>query len=292
MTIPLKPGVHIQVYRGSSAFSQAKLEAFATRAKSLGVVGLMAHGFIGDLTPKRFDPWAALCAKRGLQASAAFGFGDAGDVATATRWGRFVADIALHPACVATGFDMEGAWEDKAADLTRAHAMLTAYRDRASAAWTFDQPWPMPLPRIHGSPIWWEIAKYFNARFPQFYWNNLRSKYGDDAYEIWRAKYEDAWVWFHANRKAQHPPRFATVQGYHWRDWTVVDALCRYAEGQPLVMWCEAFPDATVELGMRAWVALRDRGFVGPDAVRLFQESAGIRPDGRCGPLTRSALGL
>lgn len=292
----LANGVHIQVYRGSSAYSDVKLKEFAARAKSLGVVGLVAHGFQGEL-PRNFDSFANICERNCLQASAAWGLGDAGTVQNAERIGRTIGGVALHEKCEATLFDMEGAWEDEQADLPRAHALFKAFREVAGAAFAGDQPWSMPIPRHHAMPIWWEIAKYLNARFPQFYWNNLRKSFGDDAYAIFRAKYEDAWKWFHANRPGPHPPRFVTVQGYHWRDWTLVDALCRYAVDAPLVMWCEAFPTENTEQGMRAWVALRDRGFTGPRAVEQFQRSpagvaAGLVVDNKCESKTRTALGL
>lgn len=292
MTIPLKPGMHIQVYRGSAAFSQAKLEAFAELAPRLGVVGLIAHGFVGELTPKRYGKWAELCAKHGLQSSAVFGLGEVGG--NAKMVGRRIAAVAKMPEAAATGFNMEGAWEDERNDLDEAHAMFGEYRSIVPDAWTFDQPWPMPLPRIHGMPIWWEIARYLNARFPQFYWNNLRRTLGDRAYQVMRPRYETAWEWFHTNRKAPHPPRFVTVQGYYWVLWTLVDALLRYATTTPLVMWSDAFPTEDTMLGMRAVVALRDRGFHGPGAVAAFQRAhgQGLTVDDKCGPNTLAALGF
>ena len=241
----LKPGIHSQLYRAASGYATNK-PGWLKVAPEHGVVGVVEHGFVDDLTPRRYGAYKEEHVKAGLQSGCAFGFGDLRDVEHAKVMARKVADVArLADYCVVDG---EGLWEDDALDVAKVSAFYEEFRARAPDVYLIDQPPARPIPGKHGSPLWILTAKWVDARGPMWYSNNLRFRgvragvmgLGDDAYErIW-PDYEHDWNTIVPRRSAALgvvPDKLVpTIQAYHWVFDTLVDALLRY---DTLIMWQE-----------------------------------------------------
>jgi hypothetical protein len=291
---PLKAGVHVQIYRDAlhgadRAAKLARLDAALADFAAAGVAGVAFHGFVGDLTPAKFGELAALAARHGLQASAAFGLGD-GNSHRPEQAGVWMASVAKRPDCAALILDAEGAWENEPGDRPAATAMGASFRASAPDAYVITQPWPVPT--LHSKFPEREFAAWVDADARQAYVNDWTRQYG-------KARYARCMAWFAASQAQLARqlgdlarPQLITLQGYGWADILpdLVDGLLTHPI---VVMWSEPFPDAATMRALAAVKALKTAGCTGPDAVRQFQARHGapLAVDGRCGEKTMAALG-
>lgn len=290
----LKPGIHTQLYRGVTGFSRG-LDAWLNDAHAHGVVGQIFHGFVGEMTAEVYKRFQDRAQAAGYQCGAAFGLGDVG---------THGADVGRKLAVVGkiAGYlvlDMEGAWEDDALDVQKATEMLDALRQAAPDILLLDQPPSRPIAHHHGSILWKLMAKWTDARCPQWYWNNLRFQgvkdgvhgLGDDAMERLRPDLENDWnviVPRDTPKGITPDPVVPTVQAYHWTPSTLVDYLLAYPT---TLMWCEnhncgnaadkssgPYPTPVTRREMRVAHELHKQGFEGASAVARFRAARGLPP--------------
>lgn len=299
----LLKGIHTQHYRAASGYA-AHRKSWLRDGLALGVVGIVEHG---GVTPDSYRRLRDESQAAGYQSGVAVGPGDFGTEANAAAYARVVAAIAKHADYLVV--DLEGKHEDDAQDPAKVSAFYRELRERLGPdAIIIDQPPARPIPRHHGSPVWRLVAQWTTLRAPMLYLNNLRTDLGREAYSRIMPDYLRDWnEWVPANtpQGITADPWIPTWQGYHWVDWTLVDALLRFPT---CLMWCEnhqctidrersqgPYPTEQTRAGMRIVRRLAELGFTGPDAVKQFQASphgvaAGLKVDGRCGPKTRTAI--
>lgn len=296
-------GIYTQLYRGASGFSEG-LDAWLSTARTLGVTGMIMHGFLHELDAEKYKRLHDRTKDAGYECGVSFGLGDVG--ARAKSAGKWMADVAKHADfCV---LDMEGKWEDDAEDPQKAREMCEEFRSHCPDTVLIDQPPSRPIPHHHSSILWRSMCEFTDFRAPQWYWNNLRGPVGEkpgnlgpNAYERIRPDFEADWnVWVIANtpKPLVPDPLIPTVQGYHWQDWTLVDWLHR----QPTtIMWCEnhrcdtektrgPFPTQQTQDGMQDALMLREMGLDSRKAIADWQKAHGLSPDGRFGKLTKEAM--
>lgn len=291
-TKTLPKGIYIQIYRGvipgRSPNEQTKnltdkLDLF----KSIGVTGIIMHGFTAELNVNKFGPLAKLCKDRDLICLAAYGLDSADPLGKAQR----MAPVANHPDCQALVLDMEGAWEDEASDKQAAVVMGQELKKLSPDSLIIDQPWPVPT--LHGSFPWEETAAYVDIRAAQWYCNDFISSFGDDRYKRCWKWFSDSWkvLDFRLGKKGLVKPEIKTVQGYKW---ILKDLINCLTTEETIFVWCEPYPDAVFMQGLVAVNKLKQLGFTGPDAVKNFQLSTNgkLIADNICGPLTIKELGL
>lgn len=290
MTKPSLPsGRYIQIYRdkipgNDRSAKLLSLESQLDRYKTLGITGILWHGFTKELTPSVFKPLAKLCSDRGLLALAAFGL----DSENPEGKGKRIALVANMPECFATVFDMEGDWENEKTDKENALAMGNVFRANAPLALAIDQPWPVPT--LHWSLFpWEESAMFVDLRAPQFYVNNYQKLYGGSRYEKCWAWYISAWKKLNERLSKSNlvKPMFPTIQGYGW---ILSDLIHCLTNNPTLFIWSEPYPDEVFMNGLEIEQKLKAIGFTGPDAVKNYQSSVGLKADNVCGPLTIKQL--
>lgn len=300
-------GCHWQPYLGAGGFREAEFPAALDRWAALGGVGVVLHG----PTLAQTERLGVLVAARGLQLSVAHGLGQRDSLnpeAAALRMARF----ARTEGVVATVVDAETAWRNDATDKQAAATLGTAFRALAPDALVVGQF--VAVLQNHGAGARafgrTEFLAWVDAMAPMLYANYSYAKDPESGryvatkpehggrYDPLRAKIFPAWRAKQRSLGAdlgvpQTWQSWQTLQGYGWPGITadLVDVLLRAVDGVTLV-WAEPLWDASFEAGMRVVHALAAAGHVGPEAVRSFQQGAGLTADGICGPKTRAALGL
>jgi hypothetical protein len=302
MTKPVLPkGIYPQIYRGKIPGNTQKekvdnlckqLDLF----KALGMPGVLMHGFTTELTVDKFKELEKYCTDRGLLCIPAFGLNSD----TPAEKGKRMGAVAAASKANMLVLDMEGAWEDEAADKANAKIMGNEIRKLAPNALIIDQPWP--IPDVHWSMFpWEETADYVDIRAPQVYVNNFRSQWGKDAYEKFWAWHEKSWAKLEdrlVKAGKPKPVKIPSIQGYFWM---INDLIKCLTANDTVIMWCEPFPtngssdpdDNTIR-GIKAVNKLKTLGFSGPNAVANFQRSTQgkLTVDNDCGPKTLAALGV
>lgn len=301
MSKPILPkGLYVQIYREKipgNTFKK-KLDNLCKELdlySSIGVVGILAHGFPSELDINKFKEFEQLCDDRGLICIPAFGLNSDNPELKGQKIGA-VAAVAKSRILV---LDAEGAWEDEKEDKKNAVILGKEIRKLAPDVLICDQPWP--IPDVHWSMFpWEEFADYIDISAPQVYVNNWRSKWGKDAYEKFWEWHLRSWSKLETRLiKAGKgkPITIPTIQGYAWMIEDLIDCLCKH---DTMFIWSEPFlsngskdkTDNTVR-GIKAFNELKKRGFVGVDAVSLFQRSTNgkLTVDGVCGEKTLKELG-
>lgn len=293
----LPPGRYVQIYRGAvrgngKTEKRANIAQALDKLKTIGVKGIIWHGFSNELTPAVFLELAALATPRGLLSLASFGDGDSDP----EGFGRRVGAVGNLPECAAVVLDMEGIWENEPDDKTDAQKLGRALRSVAPDVLVFDQPWPVP--NLHSSFPWDETAAYVDIRAPQYYVNNWIGSKGKDRYTFCWDWFEKSWEKLNQRYagKGLVKPVIKTIQGYKWVFKDLVHCLC---SNPTLFIWSEPYPDDLFMAGLAVVQKLESLGFSGPTAVKQFQTKWNqehpldlIQPDNIIGPATMSKLGL
>jgi len=289
----LKKGLYIQIYRDKipGKTKQEKIKNLCEKLdlfKSLGITGIVWHGFVGDLDTKKFLELTKLCQDRGLLSLAAYGLGSL----NAKKSGIWMGQVASNPECFSLVIDAEGAWENQESDKQSAIDMGIEIRKLAPNVLIMDQSWW--LPTVHWSMFpWEEFNEYVDINAPQVYCNNYKKQHGKNAYEITFEKHKKAWEKLDERlvKKNLVKPRIKTIQGYYWDLNDLVNCLTTY---DTLIVWSEPYPDDNFIKGIQIKNKLESLGFSGPNAVKNFQLSTNgkLVADNICGPLTQKELGF
>jgi len=217
----------------------------------LGCKGIAWHGFSHELNIDAMRDLTDLCRERAVLSWAAYGMDDSDPELKANRIGSVLASDL----CDGVVLDAEGAWEDEASDVAKAHAFYTAFRtwrDRAKGKVVIDQPWPKPT--VHWSRFPWEdFSACVDAHAPQDYYNDWKSNYGVDRYRKLVPIFNAAWTKLQVRLAAEglKRPRWSTIQGYGWDDIQADLAAClNLSATMPLLVWSEPFPSDSF---MRVW---------------------------------------
>lgn len=310
--------VFVQVYRGAihGATPLDKRDALArhcARLKTLGVDGVVFHGFCEDLA-RNWDSLVPLAVNAGLTPLASWGL-DSKDI-TAERKGALVGDVLRRPTCAAGLLDAEGQWDTDSGpaddmDEAGALALCKAIRAKAPNAWVGDQPWyaidshgdvrrtakPVDQGGVFGGFPVDEFATVANwGRYRQMY------LYPETGYAYTAARMDREWATITPALRAAglERPLRVTIQAYRWRLNEQVHCLLDRGvrPDVPVVMWAEPMPDATSEQAIRAVKFLVASGYARPgidatEAVKAFQRTRStLTADGQWGPLTHAAAGL
>lgn len=298
-------GVYLQLYRGAIrggtlAAKRAQLARYVDTVATMVhggsvVAGVVMHGFCEDLASS-WPRLAALGTEREIPVLASWGL-DSRDL-TARRKGELVASVLREPSCAAGLLDAEGQWDSDlgaADDMDEAGALelSQAIIEGAPGACVGDQPWyaieshgdvrrtmkPMCAGSVfQGFPVDEFATVCTWGRFRQAYiYNKLGLSSG---YAKTFARMDHDWQSIApalASAGLSRPTR-VTLQAYGWKLHELVDAILLRGvlAREPLVFWCDPWPDA-VTLRALAFVDLLVReGFTagqvaGRDAVRAFQ---------------------
>lgn len=327
----LRWGVYLQIYRGGirGPTLQARRDRLArycdaiARMRQGGLVqGVVFHGFCEDLA----DSWsrlARLAGERSIPALASWGL-DAKDL-SAERKGDLVGQVLADPTCVAGFLDAEGQWDSDlgaADDMDEAGALALgrALRRRAPRAKVGDQPWyaieahgdlrrtvkPIELGGVfRGFPVDEFAVVCDLGRFRQGYIYNDRGAGYRSTYERMDREWGNITPALRA-AGLERPLRL-TIQAYRWKLHEMVHVLldrCVRPE-EPLVEWCDAWPDSIAMAALEFVAMLVSEGFasVGCDpreAVRAYQrafnrhapEHLQLAVDGWAGLDTVSSAGI
>lgn len=295
----LPEGYYIQVYLDSGAYSVPKAEKFMSKAKDLGVAGMLWHSTGEIHTPADYKVFSDRTAKYDLLSGVAYGLGLVKTTQQAQGIAQRIAAVAEHASLCA--WDMEN--DDQNVDVGL--AMLDEYNKHTGTI-TIDQPWAMPIPRHHGSPLWPKLGLRMDARCAQFYPNQpeLIKLYGKSRIRVMWPKYVAAWLWLNQHYPDCVKPVVPTIQGRGWSDipYEAVDVLLNH---NTLIIWCEAFPSDTMVFAMLVNQFLRQRGFwkpgvSGDDIVKAYQteynktapETKKLAVDGHAGLATGATMGI
>lgn len=301
-------GVHLQVYLRTAKFKEADFPGRLDRWKRLGGVGVVLH----CPSMKEAEELGTIVAAKGLQLSIAHGLGQ-WDSLHPESAGERMARFARLPHVVASVVDAETAWRNDPTDREAAAKLGTAFRALCPDALAVGQFVAVLQNRGEEAKRFGrvEFLRWVDAMAPMFYRNYAFKRDPEsgkfvtaspenggqfdpnraDIFPTWRAKQLSLAA--DLGLPAQPWQSWQTLQGYWWGGITaaLVDVLLRAVDGVSLV-WAEPWWDASFEAGMIVVRELAARGFVGPEAVSLFQRAAGLTADGIAGPKTRAALGL
>ena len=284
----LQKGIYIQIYRGAIHAKTHKdfidqIEAKLVLFKSLGVAGVLMHGFTSEMDTVKFKELADLTHKHGLLCLAAYGLDSSDPAGKGQRMGR----VAAMPECDALVLDMEGAWENEASDKVSAVLMGKEIKKLAPNALIIDQPWPVPTYHWSSFP-WEETAAYVDIRAPQYYAMDWLSTYGKDAYEKCFPWFDASWAKLDQRLAAKGlvKPEIKTIQGYKWFLDDLCDCIMKY---DTIFVWCEPWPDDTTIKAIQVVNKIKSLGFT---SIADYQKSVGLTPDGKVGPLTLQKLGF
>ena len=320
------PGFYLQIYRDAvpGATPTAKREQLARycdQAHALGLPGVVFHGFPGEMVGQ-WDGLATLAADHGLLALASWGLDGHDHIAAAK--GDLVGEVLARPTCAAGILDAEGQWDSHvsaADDMDEAGALALgrALRARAPHALVGDQPWyqitshagcrrtakPLEL----GGPICGFPVDEFAAiatwgRFRQAYL--YRSQGEACGYVPTFQRMDRSWLAIAAALRTAglERPLRVTLQAYRWLLREQVHALLdRGVRTQdPVILWCEPWPDETCLRAIRAVLWMQREGYAragvsAEDAVRAAQRALvgtgyPIDVDGDWGEETARAAGL
>lgn len=325
------PGIYLQIYRDAirGRTLQERRDTLARYCDTLaqmrtrGVVqGPVFHGFCEDLR----DAWprlADLAAARGLPALASWGL-DSRDL-SARQKGELVGQVLAAPSCAAGLLDAEGQWDSdlgSADDMDEGGArdLCDAITARAPGAWVGDQPWfaieahgdlrrtakePREGGVFAGFPVDEFAAVTTWGRFRQAYiYNDKGARY---APTFERMDREWGNITPALRNAGLERPLRVTLQAYGWKLHELVHALldrCIRPQ-EPLILWCDPWPDAITMTALRMVEVLVRDGFAGPgvdarSAVRAWQtaynrtapEAYQLSVDGWAGNDTTLAAGL
>lgn len=325
------PGIYLQIYRGAirGRTLQERRDTLArycdaiAEMRTRGVVrGPVFHGFCEDLR----DAWprlAELASARGLPALASWGL-DGRDL-SARQKGDLVGQVLAAPSCAAGLLDAEGQWDSDlgpADDMDEGGArdLCDALAARAPGAWVGDQPWfaieahgdirrtakgPREGGVFAGFPVDEFAAVTTWGRFRQAYIYNTRGGFYRPTFE--RMDREWANLTPALRSAGLERPLRVTLQAYGWKLHELVHALldrCIRPQ-EPLILWCDPWPDEVTLAALRLVEMLVREGFAGPGidaraAVRAWQQSFNVRApsehqlsvDGWAGVDTALAAGL
>lgn len=244
----LPEGVYVQVYR-AKVEGKTRKERLAILAhkldswKSCGVVGVVWHGFVGEMGPKTFAGLAELCHEREMLAMAAFGLGQDSSH-NPQRAGQWIGNVAKQSDCDGIILDPEGKFEDEVSDKAAARTIGVELRKLAPAALVGSQTWPVPTAHWSLFPHE-ELAEFTDFVAPQWYWCDFRKQYGDKAYEKCCEWFEKSWQKLEARLAPQGllRPRISTIQGYAQR---YDDVLDWFTKQRSCLVWAEPFPEDNV----------------------------------------------
>jgi len=325
MSRPEPPrGIYLQIYRGAikGPTREAKrdvLKGYCDRIAALKLPGVVMHGFCEDLAGS-WDGLAQLARDRGLVALASWGL-DSKDI-TARRKGELVGDVLARPTCAAGLLDAEGQWDSDlgaADDMDEGGALelCDTIRQKAPGACVGDQPWyaieahgdvrrtARPITEggvFRGFPVDEFATVCTWGRFRQAY---IYRKLGA-FYRPTFARMDHEWGEVQPALRAAglDRPLRVTLQGYGWLLHELVEALVDrgVSRGDPVIVWCDPWPDDVALRAIRAalWLERRGyaaRGVTAESAVRMAQEDlnrggARLVVDGLCGDATCDAMGL
>lgn len=294
-TKTLSEGIYIQIYRDviPGRTQNEKMRNLANKLdlfKSLGVVGILMHGFTTEMDVDKFKELAKLCLDRGLLCLAAYGLNSSDPLGKAQR----MAEVANLPECAALVLDMEGSWEDEQSDKQTAITLGVELKKLAPNVLIVDQPWPVPT--VHWSLFpWEETAAYVDIRAAQWYCNDWKSQYGKERYNKCFTWFTNSWKQLDERlaKKNLVKPEIKTLQGYAWDD-IFSDLVNCLTSNSTLFVWCEPWPSDGFIKGIKIKNELAKRGFIGPEAVKNYQLSTNgkLTADNVCGPKTLKELGF
>jgi hypothetical protein len=311
--------VYVQIYRGAihgatAAIKRGVLEGFLDQIVTMGLPGVVFHGFCEDLATN-WDRLATLASARSLVPIASWGL-DSKDL-TAAQKGALVGDVLARPTCAAGLLDAEGQWDSDlgpADDMDEGGALALgeSLRRKAPNALVGDQPWyaidshgslrTSPRPKDNGGifagfPVD-EFAQVTNwGRFRQAYIYNAQGA----GYASTFARMDREWATITPALRAAclERPLRVTIQGYRWKLHEQVHCLLDrcVSPAVPLVMWAEPWPDETALRALRAMQWLQREGYARPGvsadtAIKAAQTALRVTADGDWGPATHAAAGL
>lgn len=295
MTKPTLPkGIYPQIYRGAitGATQKEKIKALTDHLdlyKSLGIPGILMHGFTGELDVKKFQELEALCEARGLLCIPAYGL----DSSDPTGKGQRMGAVAAASKSKILVLDAEGAWENELADKQHAVDMGKALRAVAPNVLILDQPWPVPT--LHSSFPWEEFAAYVDMHAAQWYYNDFGKNFGQERYSKCNTWFSKSWTELDKKLtlKGLVRPEILTIQGYGWET-IFPDLIHCLTSNETLIIWVEPWLSDTLVKGVKVKNELTKRGFVGTSAVYDFQISTNglLTADNSCGPKTLTMLGF
>ncbi len=298
------PGVYLQIYRGAIRGRtlddrRDTLARYCDEIASMRSHGLVQapvfHGFCEDLR----DAWprlAALAAERSLPALASWGLDGRG--LSAARKGDLVGQVLASPDCAAGLLDAEGQWDSDLGaaddmDEAGALALCQALRARDPDTPVGDQPWfaieahgdvrRTARPTAEGGvfagfPVDEFATVTTWGRFRQAYIYNSRGAHYGPTFE--RMDREWAAVTPALRSAGLERPLRVTLQAYGWKLHELIHALLDRCvrPREPVVLWCDPWPDATTLAALRFVEILMREGFAAPgvdarEAVRLWQRS-------------------
>lgn len=298
------PGVYLQIYRGAirGRTLDDRRDALARYCDQLAVmrgggvvVAPVFHGFGEELR----DAWptlASLAAERSMLALASWGLD--GRKLTARQKGDLAGQVLASPDCAAGLLDAEGQWDSdlgRADDMDEAGALALgdALRARAPDTPVGDQPWfaieahgdvrrtARPTAEggvFRGFPVDEFATVTTWGRFRQAYIYNSRGAHYGPTFE--RMDREWAAVTPALRSAGLERPLRVTLQAYRWKLHELIHALLDRCvrPREPVVLWCDPWPDATTLAALRFVEILMREGFAAPgvdarEAVRLWQRS-------------------
>ena len=321
-------GVYLQLYRDAirSAVRTETLQRYCDALAEMRTRGLVQapvfHGFPEELA----DAWeglAAMANARGMLALAGWGLDS--NALTGERKGALVGDVLARRDCAGGLLDAEAAWDKDdgrrdGTDEAGARDLCDALTARAPGAWVGDQPWyailahgdprrPAKGPReggvFRGFPVDEFAAVTTWGRFRQAYIYNRRGI----TYAPTFARMDREWAALNTTLRdagLERPLRI-TLQAYGWKCHELVHALLDRCvrPADPLILWCDPWPDRVTREALRFVEMLMRDGFAGPgidarDAVRAWQtdynrtapERAKVRVDGIAGAGSFTAAGI
>lgn len=187
MSGSLPVGFYPQFYRDAQRGDDAAAleRAIVEWGPAVGTLvrGVAMHSVGLEMDHAEFSALAAVCARHGLLALAAFGLGDS----YPERYGKAIAAFAKRSDCAGVGFDCEGVWENEPDDPDDARRMMGTFRAEAPDAFAFDQPWPVPT--LHSRFPDEQFARAVDIRCSQDYFNDWKRIHG-------RARYAKLLPWF------------------------------------------------------------------------------------------------